>query len=132
MALTACETMPPPPQLPGIYPSKIQAYAFFEFDSVALTEQGRKNLTPVVMAVFDGRRGPVRVVGYTDRSGTEAYNVDLSRRRANAVRDGLVRLGVPASRIQVEWRGESHPLIVTKDGVREPRNRYASAEIDNY
>lgn len=131
IALGACETEPSPPPLPGIYPHKIQASAFFDFDSAALTEQGLKNLAPVATAALHGRAGPVRVVGHTDRSGAQAYNMDLSRRRAEAVRDGLIRLGVPADRIQLKWRGENQPLITTEDGVREPVNRYASAEIDN-
>jgi outer membrane protein OmpA-like peptidoglycan-associated protein len=55
--------------------------------------------------------------------------MDLSRRRAEAVREGLMRLGVPAERIQLEWLGESRPLVNTPDGVREPQNRYAILNI---
>jgi outer membrane protein OmpA-like peptidoglycan-associated protein len=47
----------------------------------------------------------------------------LSLRRANAVKDSLVREGVPASAITVIGRGESNPLVPTGDGVREPQNR---------
>ena len=47
----------------------------------------------------------------------------LSLRRANAVKDALVREGVPATGIAVIGRGESQPLVQTADGVREPQNR---------
>jgi outer membrane protein OmpA-like peptidoglycan-associated protein len=47
----------------------------------------------------------------------------LSLRRANAVKDQLVREGIPAANITVVGRGESQPLVQTADGVREPQNR---------
>jgi OmpA-OmpF porin, OOP family len=47
----------------------------------------------------------------------------LSRRRADAVAAELVRRGVPKSEIFVTAFGETHPLVPTADGVREPQNR---------
>ena len=47
----------------------------------------------------------------------------LSIRRANAVKDALVRAGIPANQIAVIGKGESDPLVPTADGVREPQNR---------
>jgi outer membrane protein OmpA-like peptidoglycan-associated protein len=47
----------------------------------------------------------------------------LSLRRANAVKDALVRNGVPATAIAVVGRGEQGLLVPTADGVREPQNR---------
>ena len=47
----------------------------------------------------------------------------LSLRRANAVRDELVREGVAASDISIVALGESHPMVPTADGVREAQNR---------
>ena len=47
----------------------------------------------------------------------------LSLRRANAVKDQLVREGIPATQIVVVGKGESQPLVPTADGVREPQNR---------
>lgn len=65
----------------------------------------------------------VAVTGHTDTSGAATYNMALSLRRANAVKDALVREGIPAAAIGVTGRGETQLLVQTKDGVREPQNR---------
>jgi len=70
-----------------------------------------------------GQKTRIGVTGHADRSGSDAYNMALSLRRANAVKDQLVREGIPASAITVVGRGESQPLVQTADGVREPQNR---------
>ena len=70
-------------------------------------------------------KGSARITatGHTDTSGPEAYNMALSLRRANTVKDALVREGVPATAIAVIGRGEQGLLVQTADGVREPQNR---------
>ena len=72
-----------------------------------------------------GQRVSARITatGHADRSGPEDYNMALSLRRANAVKDALVRDGVPATAISVIGKGETQPLVQTADGVREPQNR---------
>lgn len=129
LALGACETTQAPPPPTPTDTGWVNGIVFFEFDSAALTEQARQSLTRIARAARDGRRTPVRVAGHADRSGPGTYNMDLSRRRAEAVREGLMRLDVPAERIQLEWFGESRPLVSTLDGVREPQNRYATLNI---
>jgi OmpA-OmpF porin, OOP family len=89
------------------------------------------DLTPVTEAVLDqvaadyARGAPtrVRVAGHADRSGTEAYNQDLSEQRARNVARALVARGVPERALDVHGFGESQPRIPTEDGVREPQNR---------
>ena len=61
--------------------------------------------------------------GYTDTSGTAAYNQRLSVRRAEAVAAELVRRGVPRNAISIQGFGETHLLVPAGPGVREPRNR---------
>ncbi len=63
------------------------------------------------------------VSGYTDTSGTAAYNQGLSERRAQAVAGQLVTDGVPAAAIGIHAYGETHLLVPTGPGVREPQNR---------
>jgi outer membrane protein OmpA-like peptidoglycan-associated protein len=74
----------------------------------------------------DYARGqPTRIViaGHADRSGTEAYNLGLSERRASIVADTLSARGIPASSMTLEAYGETLPRVPTDDGVREPQNR---------
>jgi OmpA-OmpF porin, OOP family len=77
-------------------------------------------------AVDNYRRGtPVRIVatGHADRVGPPDYNQNLSERRAAAVREALLRAGLPANQITTVGRGEEQPLVPTPDGVREAQNR---------
>jgi outer membrane protein OmpA-like peptidoglycan-associated protein len=72
----------------------------------------------------------VQVVGHADTSGSAAYNVRLSERRARAVADAMVGLGVNPGLITADWRGESAPAVPTGDGVKEPLNRRTTISIN--
>ena len=63
------------------------------------------------------------VEGYTDNVGPAVYNIDLSIRRANAVRDLLVLRGVDASRIETAGLGDSNPVSSNETGIGRSRNR---------
>jgi len=65
----------------------------------------------------------IRVVGHTDTSGSAAYNLNLSKRRAKDARDELVRQGIDGARITSEGKGETEPFVQTGDGVKEQLNR---------
>jgi outer membrane protein OmpA-like peptidoglycan-associated protein len=65
----------------------------------------------------------IDITGHADRSGSARYNDRLSRRRANAVKRGLISNGVPEKDIIIYAHGEREPLVPTRDGVREPQNR---------
>jgi len=65
----------------------------------------------------------IEVNGCTDTSGTPAYNQRLSVRRAQNVAAELVRNGVPRNAISIHGLGQTHLLVPTGDGVREPQNR---------
>ena len=65
----------------------------------------------------------IRVVGHTDTSGSQAYNLGLSQRRAKDARDELGRQGVDAGIVTSEGKGESEPFVETGDGVKEQLNR---------
>ena len=64
----------------------------------------------------------IEVDGHTDTSGTPQYNQGLSIRRARAVQAELVADGVPQNAITIQGFGDTHLLVATGPGVREPQN----------
>jgi outer membrane protein OmpA-like peptidoglycan-associated protein len=117
---------PPPGLAPAPTPGPTGAKSFivfFDFDRANLTATAVQTIKQAANEAKSGRVARITVTGHADRSGTDAYNMALSLRRANAVKDQLVREGIPAAGIAVIGRGESQPLVPTADGVREPQNR---------
>ena len=93
--------------------------------------EGKDEFTDESRRAFDGvfaeiakRPVPdVLVIGHTDRVGSDAFNDNLSRQRAEVVRRALVARGIAADKIVVVGRGKREPIVPTADGVAEARNR---------
>jgi OOP family OmpA-OmpF porin len=100
-------------------PIRLESDALFAFDSAELTERGKANLEEMLGAITaaDLQEKKIQVSGYTDRIGSDVYNVALSRRRAVVVHDYLVSKGVVPSFIEVQGFGKADP-IVECDGER--------------
>lgn len=95
----------------------------FAVDSAQVQPGLRSTLSRVadVLKRYPGTQ--VVVVGHTDATGSEAYNQELSERRAQAVRDELVLNGVPTSTLIVMGRGESEPRADNATDVGRAANR---------
>ena len=116
---------PPPPPEPAA-PPLVRApsfMVFFDWDRSNLSQQALATIQQAANAYKAKGNARITATGHTDRSGPESYNMALSLRRANAVKDALVRDGVPAAAIAIIGKGETQPLVPTADGVREPQNR---------
>jgi len=123
--LAACSE-PAPPPAPPPPPPPVQATSFmvfFDWDRSNLSTQAENTIGQAAAAFKRTGSARVTATGHTDTTGPENYNMALSLRRANTVKDSLVRNGVPASAISVIGKGESQLLVQTGDGVREPQNR---------
>lgn len=102
---------------------------FFDFDRSDLSPEGRTIVTSAAKAIAAGHPARIRIDGYTDTSGSNAYNNELSLRRGASVMRELIIHGVEADAIAVNGRGEDGLLQATADGVREPQNRRATIEL---
>jgi len=105
-------------------PAPSRSYlVFFDWDKASLTDRARQ----IIHEAADNSRRVqytrIMVNGYTDTSGTPQYNMGLSIRRARAVEGELVHDGVPETAISIRGYGETHLLVPTGAGVREPQNR---------
>jgi outer membrane protein OmpA-like peptidoglycan-associated protein len=96
---------------------------FFDFDKATITPEAAKIITEAAGAAKMGGVTRVHLTGHTDTVGSDKYNMALSLKRADAVKDAMVRQGVPADEIVVVGKGKTDLLVPTKDGVREPQNR---------
>ena len=95
----------------------------FDFDSAALRPENREKLARIAGVLLASEGYRLFIDGHTDDVGTEEYNQKLSERRARAVRDYLVKAGVPAELIEVRGFGKTQPLVKAKTKEARARNR---------
>ncbi len=115
-------TPPPPPPPPAVTEARTYL-VFFDWDRADLTARAKQIVAEAAQASTHVQTTRIEVNGYTDLSGTAAYNQRLSVRRAESVEAELVRDGVAKTEIEIHGYGESNPLVPTAKGVREPQNR---------
>jgi outer membrane protein OmpA-like peptidoglycan-associated protein len=105
---------PPPP---------LHFVLYFQSDSVQLLQASVQELPVIVAAIQQRSPTRVSVVGHSDTRGDKAYNLDLSRRRALAVKQQLVEKGVTGAFMDVSSHGEANPIVKTADNVANAKNR---------
>lgn len=101
----------------------LQEEVLFATDSATLRPGAVDRLAALADYLRDQRGVRVAIEGHTDARGSNAYNQDLSERRALAVRDAMDQLGVTRARFAVAGFGESRPVAtnVTPRGLRQNR-----------
>lgn len=83
----------------------------FEFDSSEVGGAARAKVTELARALMKEGIDRLRVEGYTDDRGSDAYNLRLSARRAQAVADVLMEAGIPKQNIEVKGLGSASPVV---------------------
>ena len=115
--------MPQAPVRPEVCTAQAPGLIFFEFDSATPQQDAIETVEYVVENAPVCNWTSFTVVGHTDRAGSNAYNVGLSERRADAIENLMVSRGISGASITTQAKGEETPRVPTADGVRELQNR---------
>lgn len=102
---------------------------YFEYDSDRLTQDAQAKLQTKAAILRANPSLQVRVEGHTDERGTTEYNIVLSQRRAESVRDFLAGYGVDASRVSTIPYGEERPAAEGSTEGAWARNRRAEFAV---
>jgi outer membrane protein OmpA-like peptidoglycan-associated protein len=127
-AAPAVYVPPPAPPTPTATPK--QFIVFFGFNKSNLTSDAQRVVAEAAAAAKASGSASILVTGHTDTVGSNRYNDRLSMRRANAVKDELVRQGIGAGQISAVGKGETELLVQTGDNVKEPQNRRATIDLN--
>lgn len=92
---------------------------FYDYDRATLRPESKKALDEMVQVLSDNPNVTIEMASHTDRHGSDAYNIDLSGRRAKSVIDYLIEHGIAPERLQSQGYGESRPKTITKKLARE-------------
>jgi outer membrane protein OmpA-like peptidoglycan-associated protein len=103
----------------------------FEFDKADLRQQDRELLSRIAGIILTSHDYTISVNGHTDDVGSDAYNQVLSERRAQAVRDYLVKAGLPAQILTVQGHGKSLPLVRGTSEAARAKNRRVELGLVN-
>ena len=95
----------------------------FELNSAEVRSEAYPMLNDAVMIMKKNPDLKVRIDGYTDSTGTEAYNLDLSERRAKAVKDFFVSRGIDPERLTTKGFGIANPVASNKTKAGRAKNR---------
>jgi outer membrane protein OmpA-like peptidoglycan-associated protein len=96
---------------------------YFLKDSSELTAESKSYLPEILSLVNKREFYEISIIGHTDTTGSDEYNMKLSSARAESVRDALLPHGIRSDKMELRYHGKRDPLIPTGDNVREPRNR---------
>lgn len=103
----------------------------FEVGKAELAPGGIRNLEKVATVAKQSPSREILIEGHTDSTGSDSMNMDLSRRRAQAVKDLLTQEGISADKIVAKGYGKTYPVATNKTGEGRQRNRRVEITILN-
>jgi peptidoglycan-associated lipoprotein len=147
LLLAACSNNPPPGApggpiggigSPGSFaPGSQQDLAatagdrvFFAYDQSTISGEGQQILQRQAQWLQRYPQVSVTIEGHCDERGTREYNLALGERRAQAVKNVLVALGIPSARIQTISYGKDRPIVVGSDEAGYAQNRVGITTVN--
>ena len=109
--------------------ASLQEMVFFDYDQAVIRSDARSVLDAKVAILRVNPGVALRLEGHADERGSVEYNLALSLRRANAIRDYLVNFGLDGSRFEVVPVGEERPLVTGASEEAYARNRRGEFHI---
>lgn len=103
----------------------------FDLNRAQLKPGGMRGIQKLAEFLQDNPERQVMVEGYTDNTGSDDYNLELSERRAESVRRELTRMGVDAQRITARGYGEAYPVASNDTPASRAMNRRVEVTISN-
>lgn len=100
--------------LPSISKPSVVENIFYGYDKADLRPESKTALNELIAVLHDNPNVTIEMASHTDRWGSDAYNINLSERRAKSVVDYLVENGISRDRLQPHGYGKSRPKTVTK------------------
>lgn len=128
-AMQVAETPPPAPQTRMVIGEELaRTVLYFDFDEADITESSQMQIDNFVedMKGRGLQNVAIALEGHADRAGPSDYNEQLSERRAEEVRQALLREGIEVldlDDLKTAWQGEAQPAVPTPDGVPAQANR---------
>lgn len=110
-------------------PVKANLMIHFATDKAEITPQSMPLVKKFAEFLIKNKGSLVHIIGHTDWRGSELYNMALSKRRAKAVRDALVKFGVSPSRLSTEGKGESEPIASNRTPEGMALNRRTEVHL---
>jgi len=115
---------PPPPSPPQKKHIELSADSYFDFNKATLKPAGKERIdSEIIPPMKEHSELRALVEGHTDSIGSEAYNLRLSERRANAVADYMESQGISSSRITTKGWGKSKPVADNRTKEGRAKNR---------
>ena len=102
--------------------------AYFDFDRSVVKKKYLPNVRQAADVLKANPQKAVTVAGHTDSIGSPAYNMELGRRRADAVAQLLLKYGVPLKRMAIKSYGETQPIASNETAAGRAKNRRVEFE----
>ena len=96
---------------------------YFDYDKDSLKVEYNAYLKEMVRVVLDHTDLRIKITGHTDADGSNAYNKELSERRAKSIQDFFVKCGLPPHKVVTDFKGEEEPVDNNKTDNGKQRNR---------
>lgn len=96
---------------------------FFDYDKAEIKTDYLPFVEEMVRVVLSHSDLRIQVVGHTDSDGSDAYNVELSQRRAQSIIDCFISKGLPRGKIEIDFKGETQPISDNKSAEGRQQNR---------